>query len=97
MVSYTKRQLIDHIHRLTAKQLKQTGSVEARCVLRDGRIELIPYQRTKATDLVIIDHVRSPDTVPLRTVIHKGVDEHWDTLNDLHINVPVDLWTKESP
>lgn len=88
MVAYTKRQVIDHIHRLLAIQIKKTGSIRAKCVLRNGRVELIPPHCTQATDLVIIDHVSSPDTVPLRTVIHQGVDEHWDALSGLHISAP---------
>ncbi|MHC4564535.1 MAG: hypothetical protein ACYTE3_02145 [Planctomycetota bacterium] len=88
MVAYTKRQVIDLIHLLLAKQIKKTGSIRARCVLRDGRIMLIARQCTLATDLVIIDHVVSPDIVPLRTVIHQGVDEHWDALNGIHITAP---------
>ncbi|MHC4327300.1 MAG: hypothetical protein ACYSWW_04155 [Planctomycetota bacterium] len=88
MVAYTKRQVIDHIHLLLAIQLKKTGSLAVRCVLRDGQIELIARRWTQATDIVIIDHVMSPDTVPLRTVIHQGVDENWDALHGVHIIEP---------
>ncbi len=85
MVAYTKRQVIDHIHRLLAIQLKRTGSIRVRCVLRDGQIKLIARRCTQATDIVITDYVVSPDTVPLRTVIHQGVDENWDALNGVDI------------
>ncbi len=88
MVAYTKRQVIDHIHLLLAIQLKKTGSIRVRCVLRDGQIELITRRWTQATDIVITDYVMSPDTVPLRTVIHQGVDENWDALNGVHIIAP---------
>jgi len=33
----------------------------------------------------------SPDTVPLRTVIHQGVDEDWDALNGVVITGPAAL------
>jgi hypothetical protein len=89
MVAQTKRQIIDHIHLLLARQLKKTGTLQARCVLRDGEIEVIARQCTQATDLVIIDHVISPDIVPLRTVIHQGVDENWDALHGIHIIAPI--------
>ena len=87
MVAYTKRQVIDHIHRLSAIQLERTGSIHARCVIRDGQIRLIAHRRAQPTDLVIIDHVTSPDIVPLRTVIHQGVDENWGTLNGINITI----------
>lgn len=85
MVTYTKRQLIDHIHLLLAVQIRMAGEINGRCVLRDDRIELIPFDCTRATDLVIIDYVKSPDTVPLRTVIHQGVEEHWDALRTVNL------------
>lgn len=84
MVAYTKRQVIDHIHRLLALQLKRTGSIRVRCVLRDGQIELTTRRCTQATDIVIVDYIVNPDIVPLRSLIHQGVDENWDVLNDLH-------------
>ncbi|MHC4581081.1 MAG: hypothetical protein ACYS14_06455 [Planctomycetota bacterium] len=88
MVAYTKRQVIDHIHLLLARQLKRTGSIRVRCVLRDGHIELVTRGYTQATDVVITDYVMSTDTVPLRTVIHQGVDKNWDALNGVDIVAP---------
>lgn len=87
LAAYTKRQVIDHIHRLSAIQLERTGSIHARCVIRDGQIRLIAHRRAQPSDLVIIDHVTSPDIVPLRTVIHQGVDEHWDAFNGVNITL----------
>jgi len=88
MVAYTKRQVIDHIHLLLAIQLKKTGSIRVRCVVRDGQIELITRRWTQATDIVITDYVMNLDTVSLRTVIHQGVDENWDVLEGVHILEP---------
>ena len=87
MVAYTRRQVIDHIHRLSVIQLERTGSIHARCVIRDGQIRLIAHRCAQPADLVIIAHVTSPDIVPLRTVIHQGVDENWNTLNSITITL----------
>ncbi len=87
MVAYTKRQVIDHIYRLLAIQLKRTGSIQARCVIRDSQIRLIARRRARPTDLIIVDYITNPDCLPLRTVIHQGVDENWDALNGVNITL----------
>lgn len=88
MIAYTKRQVVDYIHRLLAIQLKRTGSIQARCVIRDSQIRLIARRRARPTDLIIVDYITNPDCLPLRTVIHQGVDENWDALNGVDIIAP---------
>ncbi|MHC4584017.1 MAG: hypothetical protein ACYS3N_05775 [Planctomycetota bacterium] len=83
--AYTKRQVIDHIHRLLVIQLKRTEPRQRRCVLRDGQIRLIAPSRLRPTDLVIVDNTENKDFLPLRTVIHHGVNENWDVLNAVDI------------
>ncbi len=87
MVAHTKRQVIDHIHRLLVIQLKRTGLMQRRCVIRDGQIRLIASCCERPTDLVIVDNPENTDSLPLRTVIHHGVNENWDALNAVDITI----------
>ncbi len=86
-IAYTKRQVIDHIHRLLVIQLRRTGSIKLRCVLRDGQIRVITRCSERPTDLVIVDNTGNTNSLPLRTVIHYGVDEYWDALNAVDITI----------
>ncbi len=87
MVACTKRQVIDHIHRLLVIQLKRTELMQKRCVLRDGKIRLIAPLSVRPTDLVIVDNTENKVSLPLRTVIHYGVNENWDVLNAVNITI----------
>lgn len=87
MVACTKRQVIDYIHRLLVIQLKRTEPMQRRCVLRDGKIRLIAPRSVRPTDLVIVDNSENKVSLPLRTVIHHGVNENWDVLNAVDITI----------
>ncbi len=87
----TKRQIIDHIHHLFAKQFRNTGQMQWNCVLRGEKIRLISPYCVLSTDLVIVDCTKKLDTLPLRTLIHQGVNENWKFLND------VDIKSRETP
>ncbi len=87
MAACTKRQVIDHIHRLLVIQLKRTGEMQWKCVVRDGQIRLIAPRSVRSTDYVIVDYIPIPDSLPLRTVIYYGVNENWDALNAVDITI----------
>lgn len=87
MVTYTKRQVIDHIHRLMVIQFKRTGSMQWKCILRDGQIGLIAPDCVRPMDIVLIDYIANPDCLPLRTLIHEGVDENWDALDAIDMTI----------
>ncbi len=87
MAKYTKRKMVDHIHHLFALQLRRTGQVQLNCILRGEEIRLIDPYCIWSTDLIIVDYTKKPDTLPLRTVIHYGVNENWDVLNAVDITI----------
>lgn len=58
-----------------------------KCVVRDGQIRLIAPRSVRSTDYVIVDYIMIPDSLPLRTVIHHGVNENWDALNAVDITI----------
>jgi len=80
MVTYTKRQVIDHIHRFLAIRLSATGPLHWTCVLRDGRLKLIAPCRVLPKDIILADYSENLNGLPLRTVIHEGVNRNWDVL-----------------
>ncbi len=83
----TKRHIIDDIHHLFAIQFRRTGQMQWNCILRDGEIRLIAPYLVLNTDLVIVDYTKKPDSLPLRTLIHKGINENWDALNAVDIAI----------
>jgi hypothetical protein len=87
MAKYTKRKIFDHIHHLFALQLRRAGQMQLKCILRGVEIRLIVPCCILSTNLIIVDYTKKPDTLPLRTVIHYGVNENWDTLNAVNITI----------
>ena len=55
------------------------------CILRGEKIRLIAPYCVLSTDIVIVDYTKKLDTLPLRTLIHQGINENWDALNDVNI------------
>ena len=82
MIACTRRQIIDYIHHLFALQLRRTGQMQWNCILRGEEVRVIAPHCVLSTDLVIVDCTKKPDTLPLRTFIHQGVNENWDVLSD---------------
>ncbi len=87
MVACTKRQVIDHIHRLLVIQLKRTGETQWKCVVRDGQIKLILPPFTNPSDIVIVDYFMDPDSLPLKTLIQRSINKNWDTLSTIDIKM----------
>lgn len=87
MVAYTKRQVIDHIHWFLATQLNRTGATYWTCVLRDGQLKVVAPCRVRDGDLVLADCTENLNAMPLRTVIHQGVDKHWQALSTANMNI----------
>ncbi len=87
MVAHTKRQVIDYIHRLLLIRIKRTGIIQWKCVIRDGHVQLVAPYSVQPTDFVIVDYDTFQDFLPLRTMIHQGVDENWDNLNRINITL----------
>ena len=87
MIRYRRKQIIDHIYHPFAVQLRRTEQMQLNCILRGEEIRLIAPYCLLSTDLVIVDYMKKPDTLPLRTVIHNGVNENWDVLNAVGITI----------
>jgi hypothetical protein len=87
MAAYTKRQIIDHVHWFLVSQLNRTGATYWTCVLRNGQLKLVAPRRVRTADIILADWDETPNGVPLRTVIHYGVNRNWDALRAAHIKI----------
>ncbi len=87
MAQYTKNTMVDHIQHLFALRPEMSGLLRLVCVLRGRELKVILPPFTNPSDLVIVDYFMEPDSLPLRTLIHRGINKNWDTLSTIDIKM----------
>ena len=87
MAKYTKNKMVDHIHHLFVVRPERSGLLRLVCVLRGRELKVILPPFTNPSDLVIVDYFMEPDSLPLRTLIQRGINKNWDTLSTIDIKM----------